>query len=86
MQIKLDNQLLEQKDSTKYLGLHIDSHLTWKPHIEHITKKIKRCIGIISKIRYFVSLQVLVQLYYTLIFPFLTYSLTTWGAHIKLYY
>ena len=60
MQIKINNQLLEQKDSIKYLGLHIDSHLTWKPHIEHVTKKIKRCIGIFSRIRYFVSLQVLV--------------------------
>ena len=56
IQIKIDNQLLKQKDSIKYLGLHIDSHLTWKPHIEHITKKIKRYIGIISKIKYFVSL------------------------------
>ena len=33
----------------------------------------------LGKIRYFVSLQVLVQLSYTLIYPFLTYSLITWG-------
>ena len=33
----------------------------------------------LGKIRYFVSPQVLVQLYYTLIYPFLTYSLITWG-------
>ena len=42
-------------------------------------KKITRCIGILSKIRYFVSQQVRVQLYYTLIYLFLTYSLVTWG-------
>ena len=48
------------------------------PHFVY-SKKIKRCIGILSKIRYFVSQQVLVQLYYTLIYPFLTYSLITWG-------
>ena len=42
-------------------------------------KTIKRCIGILSKISYFVSQQVLVQLYYTLIYLFLTYSLVTWG-------
>ena len=40
-------------------------------------KKIKRCIGILSKIRYFVSQQVLVQLYDTLIYPFLAYGLYT---------
>ena len=43
--------------------------------IMHISKKIKRWIGIRSKIRYFVSQQVLVQLYYTLIYPVLTYNL-----------
>jgi len=80
LELKIDNQRLEQKESIKYLGLYIDSHLNWKSHINHITKKIKRCIGILSKIRYFVSLQVLVQLYNTLILPFLTYSLITWGS------
>ena len=44
-----------------------------------IYQKINRCIGILSNIRYFVSQQVLVQLYYTLIYPFLAYSLITWG-------
>ena len=44
----------------------------------HISKKITRCIGILCKLRYFVSQQVLFQLYYTLIYPFLTYSSITW--------
>ena len=47
--------------------------------ILHISKEIKRCIGILRKLRYLVSQQVLVPLYYTLIYPFLTYSLITWG-------
>ena len=36
---------------------------------------LKRCIGIFSKIRNFVTQQVLIQLYYSLIYPFLAYSL-----------
>ena len=71
--------MIKKEKHIKYLGLFIDSHLCWKYHILHITKKIKRCIGILSKIRFFVSQQVLVQLYYSLIYPFLTYSLTAWG-------
>ena len=58
----------------------IDSHLSWKYHILHISKKIKRCIGILSKIRHSVTDLVLVQLYYSLIYPFLTYSVITWGT------
>ena len=81
--LSINNKVIKQEKHVKYLGLFIDSHLCWKYHILHITKKIKRCIGILSKIRFFVSQQVLVQLYYSLIYPFLTYSLTAWGNTYK---
>ena len=75
----INNKEIKQEKCIKYLGISIDSHLSWKSHILHISKKIKRCIGILSKIRHFVSTQILTQLYYTLIYPFLTYTLVTWG-------
>ena len=52
---------IKQEKFIKYLGLHIDSHLSWKFRILHI----KRCIGILSKIKYFVSQQVLVRILHT---------------------
>ena len=79
VKLLIANREIKQEHFIKYLGLHIDSRLSWKFHIFHISKKIKRCIGILSKIRYFFSQQVLVQLSYTLIYPFLTYSLIIWG-------
>ena len=42
-------------------------------------KKVKRNIGAISKIRHFISTNVLINLYYALIYPFLTYALVVWG-------
>ena len=80
VKLLIPNGEIKQEKYIKYLGLHIDSHLSWKFHILHISKKkIKRCIGRLPKIRYFVNQQVLIQSYYTLIYPFLTYSLITWG-------
>ena len=76
----ISNREIMQERFIKYLGLLIDSHLSWKYHILHISKKIKRCIGILSKIRHSVTDLVLVQLYYSLIYPFLTYSVITWGT------
>ena len=74
------NREIKQEKFIKYLGLHNDLHLSWKYHILHTSKNIKHCIGILSKITYVISQQVLVQwLYYTLIYPFLAYSLITWG-------
>ena len=70
---------LKQVKSIRYLGVHIDSYLTWKCHLQHITKKIKRSVDILAKIRHYVPISKLLQLYYTLIYPYLTYALTTWG-------
>jgi len=36
-------------------------------------------IGILSKLRYYVNSDILVKLYYALIYPFLTYGLISWG-------
>ena len=44
-----------EKDSIKYLGVIIDSHLNWKKHISTFTKKISRCIGIMCKLRQFTN-------------------------------
>lgn len=70
---------LNQEFSIKYLGIIIDSNLSWKSHVSHIAKKIKRNIGIFSKLHYYVNLDILVQLYYALMYPFLTYGLISWG-------
>ena len=74
-----NKMLLKQEDSIKYLGIHIDFYLNWKSQMFYISKKIKRSIGIICKLRFYVTLPVLIQLYYSLIYPFLTYGIIIWG-------
>ena len=56
----------------------IDSNLSWKSQVSYIAEKIKRNIGILSKLRYYVNSDILVELYYALIYPFLTYGLISW--------
>ena len=45
-----------------------DNNLRWKNQINYLTRKVKRAIGLLSKIRYYVNLNTLVQLYYTLLY------------------
>ena len=52
----------------------MDSHLNWKDHILNLSKKLSKSIGIICKLRHFVNIQILVQLYYAIVYLFLTYS------------
>lgn len=70
---------LKREKSVKYLGVFLDEHLSWKSHTTQVSKKISRGIGILSKIRYFVHENILIQLYYSLVYPFLIYGLLTWG-------
>ena len=77
--LSLNNINLNQEFSIKYLGVIIDSNLLWKSQVSYIGKKIKQNIGILSKLRYFVNSDILVKLYYALIYPFLTYGLISWG-------
>ena len=65
----------------KYLGIMIDSHSNWKSQVNYISKKIKRNIGI--KLRHYVNLKTVTNLYYSLIYPFLIYGITAWGSTFK---
>ena len=66
-------------NNVSYLGISIDRHLNWKEHVKKTLAKISRGIGIPTKIRHYVNTSILVQLYYSLIYPFLTYGVLAWG-------
>ena len=78
LRIKIDDTPIKQVDSTKYLGVTFDSNLTWKSHINELCLKLS-ITGILSKVRHFVNKHILVMLYYSLIYPFLTYDVHVWG-------
>ena len=77
--LKISGRPVEQMTYVKYLGLIIDCNLNWKKHAHEMSKKISRGIGILSKLRHFVTNDILTQLYYSLVYPFLTYGIIVWG-------
>ena len=76
--IKIDDVCVKQVDSTKYLGVTFDANLTWKKHINELCLKLSKTVAILSKVRHFVNSNILVMLYYSLIFPFLIYGVPVW--------
>ena len=75
----INTETLQSSSCIKYLGIYIDSHLSWKNHVEFIAKKIKRNTGLLSKMRHYVSINILKDMYYSLIHPFLVYGIMSWG-------
>ena len=47
-----DKTKLKRVDKTKFLGVTIDENLSWKNHIDGITKTISRNIGMINKLKF----------------------------------
>ena len=74
---------LECKEYVKYLGILIDNNLPFKNHIEHITIKISKTVGMIAKLRHFVPKRILLQIYQSLIVPYISYAVTVWGHASK---
>ena len=66
---------IAHKTQIKYLGIYIDQNLQWGPQTQHINNKLAKNKTIINKLRYFVDLHTLKQLYYSFIYPYLTYSM-----------
>ena len=71
---------ITKKSQIKYLDVFIDEHLTWDAQLKHISNKLMKNIGILYKLRYFLSIDALKQLYYSFIYPYLNYGLMSWGT------
>ena len=44
--LSFEGQPLIQSNATKFLGVYLDEHLTWKYHINFVCKQIAKSIGI----------------------------------------
>ena len=44
--IVIDGNIIPFITNTKFLGINIDNNLTWKAHINYITTKISKGVGV----------------------------------------
>ena len=79
-QVKINNNELKQVDCTKFLGLFIESDLSWKSHINYLSKMLSRNTGIIHKLKHIFPCQILLSVYST---PYLNYGILIWGNGTK---
>ena len=66
---------LRQKDHIKYLGVMIDDQVPFKQHMLYVCSRLSRNTEILLKRRHFLPLQQLKQLYYSLIYPCISYAI-----------
>ena len=77
--IKINNENIERVYSTKFLGVIIDSKLTWKDHIHKLKTRLSKCISILYKCNSVIEISTLRTLYCSLFLPHINYCCEIWG-------
>ena len=82
--LKINNIRIDRVSEFNFLGLIISSDLKWNKHIEHISLKISKVIGIMFRMKSILPSGILHTIYNTLIMPHNSYCLLNWGSKIHI--
>lgn len=77
--VSVDNVEIHRAETVKYLGLHIDSHLTWNEHVNHVSAKVATAAGMMRKLN-FLLIHILRKLYFALAHSHLSYAAIVWAS------
>ena len=83
--LKFGKKKISQETCIKFLGVLLDSHLSWKSHITELSKKLSRTVGLFYKVRHYAPLETLKLLYHGIFHPFISYGVQVWGLTYKSY-
>ena len=76
--ICLNNCKLNEVDVVKYLGVYIDSALTWGNQLSSICVKVYPKLCLLNRLSYFLPRDVLLKVNKQTILPILDYGSTVW--------
>ena len=69
----LNNNIIQNENTLRILGVTLDNNLTFKPYVNEILKKIYAKIATLNRLKHFVPKYILVSLYKTYVLPHFEY-------------
>ena len=81
--ISLSNEYISFSDSSVFLGVTIDKNMSFTPHIKNILSKLSKNTGILYKIKDCLSTEAMINYYYALLFPYMSYNVIIWGSTFR---
>lgn len=70
-------------DNIKYLGVTVDSNLSWKCHIANLSTRVRKLIYVFKNLRTIASNKLLIQTYKALCECIINYCICVWGNAAK---
>jgi hypothetical protein len=79
MQILTSHSIITNINSTKFLGLIIDSRLSWKEHITGLNVKLNKACFAVRAVKPFMCMEALKMIYYSYVHSVVSYGIIFWG-------
>ena len=80
LQLSINDQQISQVDQFTFLGVLLDDTLSWKNHINMVTNKLSKIIGILHRLKHYYPDNILLTIYNSLFVPHLNYGSLAWGS------
>ena len=77
--IRISDSILTKVSTAKFLGVTHVENLTFNDHVKNVTTKISKSDGVMRRLHCQLPSDVMVKLYYCLVYFHLTYALLAWG-------
>ena len=81
LQIKLYDKRLYPTESVKYLGVKIDTNVSWQYHVNNLSIKLNRVDAILFKMRKYFSLKILRSIYFAIFDSYLSCDRLVWAQN-----
>ena len=78
--IRIRDSILKKVSTVKFLGVTLDENLTFNGNVKNVTTKISKSVGVIRRLHFLLPTDVMVKLYYFLVYSHLTYALLAYGS------
>jgi hypothetical protein len=81
-QTSYENRQIAKAQNIKFLGIIIDTNLSWKQHIDKIIPKLNKACFAIRTVKPFMSLEVMRLIYFSYFHSVLSYGIIFWGDSV----
>ena len=81
--VYIDNIVIERVNCNKFLGVLIDSKLSWSDHVSYIRHKMSKNLLVMHRVKWLLNKSALCVIYCTLVLPYISYCCQIWGNTYK---
>ena len=76
----MGSETIKVTGAVNYLGVWIDGNLKFCEHVDYLLKRLGKLLGVVARLRHFVSKNVLFNYYNFYVKPVLQYGLLIYGG------